>query len=67
MTHVVLISIHNDNYHNYFFPPFRLKTVGMSDFSAFATKYVLLVFGLLNAKLIPSCKFQLTELLCKGI
>jgi hypothetical protein len=44
-----------------------LKTTSTSDFSVFAAKYVLLAFDLLNADLIPSCKFQLTELLCKGI
>lgn len=36
-------------------------------FFSVVTKYVLLAFDLLSAELIPSCKFQLTELLCKGI
>lgn len=49
------------------FFPLRVKTTGMSDFSAFATKYVVFAFELLNAELIPSCKFHLTELLCKCI
>ena len=34
----------------------------MSDFSAFDTKYVLLVFNVLRTELFPSCKVQLNRI-----
>jgi len=49
------------------FSPLRVKTTSTFDLSVFATKYVLLAIDLLNVELIPSCKFQLTEFLCKQL